>query len=673
MVLQPSPDPAKPPAKLLKRLLGLARRPPVEGFVDRVVAGEVHGWAWDPARPERRLLVVATLDGEIQGEALADLPRRDLEAAGKGDGKHGFRLRLPPQASAQAGRLLIQVMIGSQRFPLRRGAVSVTSPATTTPEPKPEVNGAVVGYVETCRGHAVKGWAVNPNNPGAPALVDVFDDELYLGSVLADIEMPRLREGGAPHGARGFAFKAAAGKTVSDPERLRVRISGTRHELRRGANYPGVDGPAASVSSPIIDEAGTVDLSAPPAIVRAASVSPRVTALIAAVGSSDHEPESSTAVRLVDATAPDADQRLRRGAEEAEWVVFLPAQTGPAPELTDVLDALQPATDVAIHAPRGDGTAARVSVLLGVVKPSGLAIRAAALAGRSGPLLEAGAPAPDLIRDLCLDAGFRWTAIPTSLSTSHEPAQEGAPMRPSTPSGLVSFAVLGQWREGPPAPLLLLMDQSGDRDVEVLCPPSPLAADWQDALQRERAGAVRLKPVDLDGAEIGQWREFIAAASGDFVVLLDADLSSVSDGALDDLLAWASCPHVGAVSPTLNDGARTYGGLLLNRDGPAGATLGPAPERGAGSVAVAIPNGLTVLSRAALVRGGLVDSPAAHGATSALGLGLLLKRRGLAAVVLSRHSAQLPGAALDRLGAVQASMGEQVRFAADLAEARGGA
>lgn len=66
-----------------------------EGFLD-TVGRTATGWAWLPSDPGRRLrLEVLFGDGLIRVEALANLHRPDLEAAGKGDGCCGFAVPVP--------------------------------------------------------------------------------------------------------------------------------------------------------------------------------------------------------------------------------------------------------------------------------------------------------------------------------------------------------------------------------------------------------------------------------------------------------------------------------------------------------------------------------------------------------------------------------------------------
>ena len=80
-----------------------------EGFLDSV-SHTVTGWVWLPADPGRRLRVAVLFSSERSGggrpenlavEAVADLHRADLEAAGKGDGRCGFAVPVPAPFSGR--------------------------------------------------------------------------------------------------------------------------------------------------------------------------------------------------------------------------------------------------------------------------------------------------------------------------------------------------------------------------------------------------------------------------------------------------------------------------------------------------------------------------------------------------------------------------------------------
>ncbi|MDE2335167.1 MAG: hypothetical protein KGK10_11585, partial [Rhodospirillales bacterium] len=69
--------------------------PAVLGQLDRVCGGTLLGWA----RHDRASLAPVTLlvlaDGELVARVLANAYREDVAAAGHGEGRHGFALRLP--------------------------------------------------------------------------------------------------------------------------------------------------------------------------------------------------------------------------------------------------------------------------------------------------------------------------------------------------------------------------------------------------------------------------------------------------------------------------------------------------------------------------------------------------------------------------------------------------
>ncbi|MEO0296057.1 MAG: glycosyltransferase [candidate division WOR-3 bacterium] len=77
----------------LKRIIRKKKR--IKGFLDGIDGQYIFGWAWDPENPEKRLEVLVYVDGEPVAEGVADLYREDLERAGIGDGRHGFRIKLP--------------------------------------------------------------------------------------------------------------------------------------------------------------------------------------------------------------------------------------------------------------------------------------------------------------------------------------------------------------------------------------------------------------------------------------------------------------------------------------------------------------------------------------------------------------------------------------------------
>jgi len=99
----------------------------------------LHGWAWDPAEPDRAV-AVSLYEGSVPlGTVLADLPRPDLAERALGNGKHGFTLPLP--ASLRDGKPhTIRAQIAGANIELRNSPQIHVFPA-------PEIN-AVNGPTE---------------------------------------------------------------------------------------------------------------------------------------------------------------------------------------------------------------------------------------------------------------------------------------------------------------------------------------------------------------------------------------------------------------------------------------------------------------------------------------------------------------------------------------------
>jgi hypothetical protein len=79
----------------------------MNGRVDALDGNRLHGWLWDEARPEERLVVRLVLDGKAVAETVADQSRVDLRRNGIGDGRHAFSIELDDETVAARDRLVI--------------------------------------------------------------------------------------------------------------------------------------------------------------------------------------------------------------------------------------------------------------------------------------------------------------------------------------------------------------------------------------------------------------------------------------------------------------------------------------------------------------------------------------------------------------------------------------
>lgn len=94
----PAARPEQPPTKAGP---AGAQAPKLQGRVDALENGRLHGWAWDAANPGDRMTIHVMHDGARVLSKVADAPRIDLRRNGIGDGAYAFDLELP-QAAASA-------------------------------------------------------------------------------------------------------------------------------------------------------------------------------------------------------------------------------------------------------------------------------------------------------------------------------------------------------------------------------------------------------------------------------------------------------------------------------------------------------------------------------------------------------------------------------------------
>ena len=74
----------------------------IVGDLAMLPGGIVDGWCWSPSRPGERLRVDLLIEGAVAARVDAAVFRRDLLLLRIGDGRHGFRLKLPRGALTPA-------------------------------------------------------------------------------------------------------------------------------------------------------------------------------------------------------------------------------------------------------------------------------------------------------------------------------------------------------------------------------------------------------------------------------------------------------------------------------------------------------------------------------------------------------------------------------------------
>ena len=71
--------------------------PAYEGYHDITNCSSINGWAWDMHRPDEPVKIEIYEGDTLLATVTADLFRKDLLDAHKGNGKHGFSYPVPPR------------------------------------------------------------------------------------------------------------------------------------------------------------------------------------------------------------------------------------------------------------------------------------------------------------------------------------------------------------------------------------------------------------------------------------------------------------------------------------------------------------------------------------------------------------------------------------------------
>lgn len=655
-------------AHLVEKLGG---RRGVDGFVDRVLAGEVTGWAFDPTKPHRRVHIVARCDGKIVAEALADLPRKDLAQSGKGDGRHGFNLRLPANLFDGAARKVrVEIGGGPVRRLLKGGAITVAAKRPAAAPPPPARPTPSHGELESIVQGVLNGWAAHPRNGGAAAVVDVYDDERYLGSITADRPRPGLREAGAPSGALGFQFRLPPAVDATGIGRIRARIAGTRIDLRRCASFPGDAAIGAQAGGRNPDPAIP---SHPPAPAPAADRRPepalparRQVALLVTGDADEALMRRSTktwavqswpnlAIGAISATVvtegehrfgPADEDRLRAFAAEAHTLVLARADEDLDAALARAVAVGRPLCDVLTweRAASSRRDADRLAVLLGD-SAAPLAVRGrviAAYPGRLAAELAAGDTRPFELW-LASNPSLRWGRLAGALSSARATQTPSlAPVAPPPAPRRISIAVWPGWSPASLDSLVALATAApAVCDLEALVPAGAPVAEIDARLSRDGERRLTVRPVDGPASShAGGWlRAFGEAAAGDVIVLCRAGVVlQSSPGGLEEICGWARHRLAGPVTVAITaaDDDIPLAGLALRQTRLGWTTVsGFTPTlKGRARPVLAAPGAFMAVDRAKLAAAGGFDAERFPEDGADLDLCLRMRRTGHAAILI---------------------------------------
>ncbi len=178
---------------------------PLLGQIDGAEPTRIHGWAYDPAQPDEPVILRIAVDGVARDIATADHHRPDLQQAGHGHGRHGFSVSIPGGLAPDLPHVVSVTRLND-------GQALANSPWTIpvslrAPQPAPAPAAALRGRLDGSDRQRAWGWAWDPAAPHAPVALQVLDNGVLVGRVVANSHRADLAAAGIGAGWHSFDLR----------------------------------------------------------------------------------------------------------------------------------------------------------------------------------------------------------------------------------------------------------------------------------------------------------------------------------------------------------------------------------------------------------------------------------------------------------------------------------
>jgi hypothetical protein len=191
-----------------------------QGSLDQASYQAISGWAWDKEQPNAPVQVEIYDGDRLVSTVKADEFREDLVKEGIGKGKHAFGLRNPSIVESGKSHSIWAKISGTD---IKLGE----EPLPLTGDPPPPHQGSL----EQASLKTISGWAWDRNQPNISVGVDIYDGEVLLGTVKADLLRDDLAKEGIGDGKHAFQFDTPASLNDGKSHSIRATISGTKFKL----------------------------------------------------------------------------------------------------------------------------------------------------------------------------------------------------------------------------------------------------------------------------------------------------------------------------------------------------------------------------------------------------------------------------------------------------------
>jgi hypothetical protein len=197
---------------------------PLRGHIDHVSRDRIEGWAYET--PDTAVVLRVLDNGITVGQTLANQQRNDLRRLAIGSGVHGFVMCIPGGLSLDRRHVLRVERVSD-------GHQLIGSPWTFDPPPQPgfmkpegsardscslstatqalaATSSLQLGpapwrsFWDTVSPDRIAGWACDGERPAEPVALQVVDNGLLIGRILANGYRPDLEKAGIGDGRHGF-------------------------------------------------------------------------------------------------------------------------------------------------------------------------------------------------------------------------------------------------------------------------------------------------------------------------------------------------------------------------------------------------------------------------------------------------------------------------------------
>jgi hypothetical protein len=181
-----------------------AFNPSLRGSLDEAGPGWIRGWVLDFSKRDTRPEVQLYIDGRFAESRVADFPHPNLVTMGLApDDRHGFFFYTPPLDPGvhEARAYVVYKSGGGERRTLQQLGHSLNFVIEAAPaEPY------FKGWLDSATAMAIRGWVVNKASPTQPVEVQLYVDNRFVETRLADTSRPDLKPGGLESDRVGFTF-----------------------------------------------------------------------------------------------------------------------------------------------------------------------------------------------------------------------------------------------------------------------------------------------------------------------------------------------------------------------------------------------------------------------------------------------------------------------------------